>query len=350
MNTKSVLVICDGLSDRPIPEFDNHTPLEAAVVPALDELARRGATGLMNTIGVGIRPGSDTAHLAVLGYDPEEFYSGRGPIEAAGTGMKLHQGDLAFRGNLGTVTDDGEITDRRAGRIESSEPFVPVFNGRTIDGIEFIARAGTAYRVALCMRGEGLSANISDVDPHKPGVPVSEVKPTDDTAEARRTAAALNKFLAETRKDLKQHPLNEQRRSEGKYEANYLLLRGAGLYRGLPFFEERYGLKPACVAGAGLYKGVSSLMGMDIVEVEGATGLPNTNVAAKFSKALELLEGDYDFVFVHVKAADSLGEDGNPVGKRDFINKIGEAARVFLDMPDNVLLTLTAGRIHTLRA
>ena len=342
MNTKAILLICDGLGDRPIEELGAKTPLEAANCSSFNELARRGAIGLMNTIKVGIRPGSDTAHLSLLGYDPEKFYSGRGPIEAAGTGLVLCDGDLAFRGNLGTVKDDGTIIDRRAGRISSTEPFISVFTDKTIDGIQFIARAGTAYRVALVMRGEGLSANISDVDPHAPGVPVSEVKPLDNSPEAAKTAAAINKYLQVTREELLVHPENKKRRAEGKFEGNYLLLRGAGMYSELPAFEQVTGLKAACVAGAGLYKGVARLAGMDIVEVEGATGLPDTNIRAKFTRALELLEGDYEFIFVHVKAADSLAEDGNWRGKKEFIERIGEAAEVFLNMPDNVLLVVTA--------
>ncbi|RKY21964.1 MAG: 2,3-bisphosphoglycerate-independent phosphoglycerate mutase [Planctomycetota bacterium] len=339
---KAILIVCDGLGDRPIPELGGMTPLEAADTANLNRLADRGATGYMSTIGVGIRPGSDTAHLAILGYDPRKWYGGRGPIEAAGTGLKLRDGDLAFRGNLGTVADDGTIIDRRAGRISSSEPFVPVFDGKEIDGVKFIARAGTAYRVALVMRGEGLSAAISDVDPHEAGKPVSPVRPLDDSPEAARTARVLNEFLRVTRRELLEHPENAKRRAEGKLEANYLLLRGAGLHRALPSFEERYGLKAACVAGAGLYKGVAALAGMDVVEVEGATGLPDTDVRAKFERALSLLDEGYDFVFVHVKAADSLGEDGNYEGKRDFIKKISDAAAVLLEAPDDVLVALTA--------
>ncbi|GAB4164023.1 MAG: 2,3-bisphosphoglycerate-independent phosphoglycerate mutase [Planctomycetota bacterium] len=342
MEPKAILVVCDGLGDRPVPELGFKTPLEAASTEALDTLAYRGAIGLMNTIGVGIRPGSDTAHLALLGCDPKIYYSGRGPIEAAGAGIELHDGDVAFRGNLGTVDDEGNILDRRAGRIENSRPFAEIMDGLEFDGIKFIAKAGTAYRVALAMRGEGLSASISDVDPHAPGVPLSEVRPLDGSPEAKRTADALNKFLAHVRPLLLNHPINRERRAEGKPDANYLLLRGAGLYRKFPDFEESWGLKAACVAGAGLYKGVAKMLGMDVIPVAGATGLPNTNIRAKFDKALELLSGDYDFVFVHVKASDSLGEDGKYIEKRDFISRISEAAEVFLKMPGNVLFVLTA--------
>lgn len=342
MTPKAILIICDGLGDRPIAELGNKTPLEAAPGNGLDKLVAKGACGVMNTIAVGIRPGSDTAHLSLLGYDPHIYYSGRGPIEAAGTGLQLRTGDVAFRGNLGTVDDIGNILDRRAGRIRNSEPFAQVMNGIEIDGVTFIARAGTAYRVALVMRGEGLSADISDVDPHVPGVPITPVRPLKDTPEAKHTASALNKFLAYVRPLLVNHPVNLERRAQNKPEANYLLLRGAGLYSELPPFSERYGLKAACVAGAGLYKGVAALMGMDIVESPGATGLADTDVRAKFETALKLVAGDYDFVFVHVKASDSLGEDGNFTAKTEFISKIKNAAEIFDPLPEGLLVALTA--------
>jgi 2,3-bisphosphoglycerate-independent phosphoglycerate mutase len=341
-NTKAILVVCDGLADRPVPELNGLTPLEAAQIGPLNELARRGAVGLMNTIGVGIRPGSDTAHLAILGCDPHRYYSGRGPIEAAGAGIELQEGDVAFRGNMGTVDDAGNIIDRRAGRITSSVPFAEVMNGIEIDGVRFIAMPGTAYRVALVMRGMGLSASISDVDPHAPGVPISPVRPMDASPEAARTARVLNEFLARVRPLLVNHPVNVERRAAGKLDANYLLLRGGGLYKTFPNFEAAWGMKAACVAGAGLYKGVASMLGMTVVPVQGATGLPDTDIKAKFTRALELLREGYDFVFVHVKASDSLGEDGKFIEKRDFISRIGAAAEVFLTMPDDVLLVLTA--------
>ncbi|MFA4987038.1 MAG: phosphoglycerate mutase, partial [Candidatus Brocadiia bacterium] len=227
-------------------------------------------------------------------------------------------------------------------RIENTEPFMGILDGKVVDGVTFIARPGTAYRVALVMRGKGLSPAISDVDPHDPGVPMKPVVPLDGSQEAIHTANVLNKYLALTRKELLAHPQNVAKRAQGKLEANYLLLRGAGMYKWMPPFSQRFGLKAACVAGAGLYKGVAFLMGMDLVEVKGATGMFNTDVRAKFTRALQLLGEGYDFVFVHVKAADSLGEDGNWSAKRDFIAKINAAAEVFLDMPANTLLVITA--------
>jgi len=341
MAKKIVLVICDGLGDRPIADLGNKTPLEAAKTPNLDRLAELGITGLMNSLGRGMTPGSDTSHLNIMGYDYREYYSGRGTIEVAGLGMELREGDVALRGNIGTVDEDLKIVDRRAGRITDTSPFTRLLDGVEIDGVKFIVHPGTAHRAGIIMRGEGLSANITDNDPHEPGVKVLEVKPRDDTPEAARTAEVLNKFLALAHQVLNESEENKKRVAEGKLAANYLLVRGAGFYRHVPPFEKRYGLRACCIAAGGLYRGIGAYLGMKILDVPGTTALPNTDIRAKFSKARDAL-GEFDFVFVHVKAADSLGEDGNWQGKRDFIERIDEAAELLLDLDNNTILAFTA--------
>jgi 2,3-bisphosphoglycerate-independent phosphoglycerate mutase len=341
MAGKIVLLVCDGLGDRPIPELDNKTPLEAARTPNLDRLAMRGISGLMHSLGRGMTPGSDTSHLNILGYDYREFYSGRGTIEVAGLGMELRHGDVALRGNMGTVDADLKIVDRRAGRITNTSPFTSLLDGLEIGGVKFIVRPGTAHRAGIIVRGEGLSSNVSDNDPHEPGLKVWEVKPKDKTPEAARTAAVLNQFLARSYEILDASEANKKRVAAGQPAANYLLIRGAGFSRHVPPFAERYfGMKACCIAGGGLYKGIGAFMGMTVLEVPGATALPDSDIRAKFTKVREAL-GDFDFVFVHVKAADSLGEDGNWKGKRDFIERIDEAAELLLDLPD-ALVAVTA--------
>ncbi len=342
MLKKVVLVICDGLGDRPVRELGNKTPLEAARTPNLDKLARESECGMMHTLGRGHTPGSDTAHLTILGYDITRHYSGRGPIEAAGIGLQLRHGDVALRGNFGTVDDDLLIKDRRAGRIRVVEPLTKALDGIEIDGVRFILKPGTAHRAGVIMRGTGLSGAIVDVDPHKTDKPVrTPVTPTEDTPEAKHTAEVLTKFLAEAHEILKKHPLNAKRKQEGKLPANYLLVRGAGQYKEIPSFKDRYGLSACCIAGGGLYKGVASFLGMRVLDVPGATGLPDTDIDAKFRMAMENLNS-YDFVFVHVKATDSLGEDGNYEGKRDFIEKIDRSAVAFNSLPEEVLFIMTA--------
>ena len=341
MAGKIVLLVCDGLGDRPVPELDNKTPLEAARTPNLDRLAERGISGLLHSLGRGLTPGSDTSHLNLLGYDYREFYSGRGTIEVAGLGMELRHGDVALRGNMATVDADLKIVDRRAGRITDTSPFTRLVDGIEIAGVSFMVQPGTAHRAGIIMRGEGLSAAISDNDPHEPGLKVWEVKPRDKSPEAQRTADVLNKFLARAHDILNASADNKKRVAEGQPAANYLLVRGAGFYRHVPPFADRYfGMKSCCIAGGGLYKGIGAYTGMKLIEVAGATALPDTDIRAKFTRVREAL-AEFDFVFVHVKAADSLGEDGNWKGKRDFIERIDEAAELLLDIPD-AMLAVTA--------
>ena len=341
MIKRVLMLICDGLGDRPVKELGNKTPLEAAKTPNLDKLASGAECGLMHTLGRGFTPGSDTAHLTIFGYPIDKYYSGRGPIEVAGLGLKLEGGDVALRGNFGTVDENMMIKDRRAGRILEVEPLTKAIDGMEVDGIKFIVKPGTAHRAGVIMRGEGLSGNIIDADPHVPDVPIRTVTPTDDTKEAKHTAEVLNKFLLKAHKVLKDHPFNAERVKDGKLPANFLLVRGGGQYISLPSFKERYALTSCCIAGGGLYKGVAAFLGMDIIDVPGATGLPDTDIEAKFKTSLEKLDS-YDFVFTHVKAADSLSEDGNWEGKRDFIEKIDRAAALLTNLPDDVMLVVTA--------
>jgi 2,3-bisphosphoglycerate-independent phosphoglycerate mutase len=336
---KAMLVVMDGLGDRPLKELGGLTPLEAAHTPHLDALAARGITGVMNALGVGQRPGSDTSHLAILGYDIERYYTGRGTIEVAGLGMDLEAGDVALRGNLGTVDETLTVVDRRAGRITDTGPFVQDLDGLTYEGVTLKVRPGTGHRAGVILRGAGLSSRISDNDPHEVGVKVHEVHPLDDTPEAAFTARVLNHFLAEAHRILKANPLNQERVKQGKPPANYLLGRGAGYYKKIAKFQDRYGLEACSIAGGGLYKGIGAFTGMDVLPVPGATGLPNTDIEAKFKAALTALAGAYDFAFVHIKAADTFGEDGDALGKMNFINKIDLAFRLLLDAPHLLVVT-----------
>lgn len=338
---KVIFLIFDGLGDRPIKEFGYKTPLEMADTDNFDKIASKSICGLSNALGKGIRPGSDVSHLAIFGYPMEQYYSGRGPIEAAGIGIDLMKGDVAFRGNFGTVDNDWKILDRRAGRIENVEIFSDAINGMKIDGVEIIVKAGTAHRAGIVFRGDGLSANISDVDPHEDGKQVMLAKPKDDTSEAKFTANIVNKFLEYSHDILNNLDENKTRIKYGAMPANFLLMRGAGIYPIMPTFEERYKLKACCIAGGGLYRGIGRFLGMDLIDVEGATALPDSNIFNKFSAAKKALS-QYDFVFVHVKAADSLAEDGNYIGKKKFIEKCNRAMEEFLDLPDDILLVITA--------
>lgn len=347
-NKKYIFVICDGLGDLPIPELGNKTPLEAANTPNLDRLTKNGKTGLMYVLGKGIRPNSDEAHLTLFGYDLEEDYPGRGPIEAAGVGVVLEQGDVAIRANLATVDNELHVTDRRAGRIEDSSPFIKELDGTEIDGIKFILKPGIAHRVALVMRGRGLSDKITNSDVHYvtennvvehwEGLPVNTPKPTDDSPEAKFTAEVLQKFLVKAHEVFEKNPLNFEREGRGEPKANYFLTRGPGYYKQLRSFKEKWGKTACCIAGAGLYKGIGFLAGMELINVPGATGMPNTNVVAKILAAKEQIK-NYDFVFVHIKPTDIFGENGDFENKKQFIEKIDLAIDTLEDTGATICVT-----------
>lgn len=337
---KVIFIVCDGLGDRPIPEFDRKTPLEAANTPNLDRLARGGISGAMDTVDIGVRPGSDTAHLALLGYDPHVYYTGRGPFEAAGIGMEVRPGDVCFRVNMGTVDENLVVVDRRAGRIDDTSEFAKLFDGTVIDGVTFLLKKGTGHRVGLVIRGEGLSDKITDCDPHVEGGKIYQAKPKDGSDEARFTAEVLNKFLTESHRKLKNLSINKKREREGKPPANYFLVRGAGVLPELPSFKDKYGLEAICISGAGLYKGVGRLLGMATPTVDGATGKPDSRLGNKIKKVIEEFR-NYDFFFVHFKGADTLGEDGDYQGKKKFIEEIDRAIAPLFDLKD-CLIVVTA--------
>lgn len=345
MINKVLMIIMDGLGDRPIKEFGNKTPLEKANTPNFNKIAEKSQCGLMSTLGKGVRPGSDTAHLEILGYDINKYYTGRGPIEVAGIGMELQEGDIAFRGNFGTVDEDWNITDRRAGRITDVTEFAEAIDGIIIDGVEFIVKPAVAHRAGVIMRGKGLSSNITDNDPHVIGEKVKVVMPKDDTEEAIFTANVINKFMKKSYDILKKLEINKKRKEGGELEANFLLMRGAGIYpKNMQKFNERYNFKKsACIAGGGLYKGIGAFLGMDIINVAGATALPNTNVDNKIDAAIELLnDKNYDFVFLHIKPTDSLAEDGNYLGKKEFIEKVDKSIQKLETLDDDVLIIITS--------
>ncbi|ACX72637.1 phosphonopyruvate decarboxylase-related protein [Methanocaldococcus vulcanius M7] len=318
---KCVIFIIDGLGDR--PNEQGKTPLMDAKTPTMDKIAKEGICGLMNAIDIGIRPGSDTAHLSILGYDPYKVYTGRGPLEAFGVGLDLKEGDVAFRCNFATVDENFVVLDRRAGRIspEEAEQLEKVIDGLEIDGVKIIFKSSKGYRGVLVLRGEGLSCKVSDGDPHEEGVKVNEIKPLDDSKEAKRTAEILNKLLKIVYEKLNNHPINEERRKKGLPPANIILPRGAGVVSKIEKFYDKYKMKGACICGTGLIKGIAKMVGLDPIEVEGATGTPNTNFMGKAKALVDALK-KYDFVLVNVKGADEASHDGNYDLKKEVLEKI----------------------------
>lgn len=337
---KIVLLIIDGLGDESIPALNNKTPLEAARTPNLDFLAEKGVCGLVETFLFPNEkfPTSEGTHVALFGY--KNFFLGRGPYEVSGIGMEMKKRDIALRVNFATVNKNLKIIDRRAGRINDTKLLVKALSAIKIDGVKFLIKKSNGHRAGLILRGKGLSAKISDGDPHKVNSNVKKIVPLDKSKKAQFTADILNRFLEEAHQVLENHPLNKRRKSQGLLPANYLLVRGAGKFDETPSFKKRFGLKSCCIAGGGLYKGIAKILGMDLIEVKGATGFENTNLKGKFLAAKKALK-KYDFVFCHVKAADTFAHDGNFQAKKKFIEKIDRNLKVLLGLK-NTILVITA--------
>jgi 2,3-bisphosphoglycerate-independent phosphoglycerate mutase len=336
MAGKAILMICDGLGDR---QIKGKTPLQRARRPNMNGLASKGITGLMHTIAPGVTPGSDTAHLALFSYDPYTCYQGRGVYEALGAGLELEEGDIAFRCNFATVSERMVVTDRRAGRISGiGTELAKELNGQKVDSTEIVFKATTEHRGVLVLRGEGLSRNVSDVDPHEASVAVLKSKPLDGTMEAKRTAFILNRFTELSYEVLSVHPINIEREKKGKLPANIVLARGAGAYSRLDSLQEKFGIKSACVAGGALYKGVARAVGMDVIDVKGATGTADTNLMAK-AAAVKSALGNHDVVFLHIKATDNFSHDGDVKGKVKMIEKIDKVVGYLMKTEAYIILT-----------
>lgn len=319
-DTRIVLVVMDGLGGY--ADGEHGTELEEANTPNLDRLAAEGITGLVEPVGPGITPGSGPGHLALFGYDPHEFELGRGALSAAGLEFALQTGDVAARGNLCTLADDGTISDRRAGRLPDDEARRVVERLQeevTLDGIEVFFRHEREHRVLVVLRGEGLDPRLSDTDPQKEGLaPVGAVAL--DPA-AKRTADLVAELDAQVRRIL-----------SGQPKANGLLLRGFDTHRDLPGFMERYGLSAAAVAIYPMYRGIAALLGMDVL------GRP-----ADLDEQVKIVGeawDDYDYFFVHHKYTDSAGEDGDRARKVAAIEQLDAAIPALLDLgPDVVVVS-----------
>ncbi len=340
----AVLVVLDGAGDRLIPELGNKTAFQAASTPTLDTLAREGQSGLMNVIGPGMTPGSDTAHLALFGYDPSATYPGRGPLEALGAGMDSQPGDVAFRANFGTVEPDFTVVDRRAGRDISKEEgrlLQEAIDGMQIEDVTVRFVHTVEHRGALVLRGEGLSAKISDVDPHEVGKKVLTAKPLD--SEAEKTARIVNALIRESFDRLKDLEVNQQRISRGRPPANILLLRGPGKHHDIPTMQKRYGIKAAVLAGGALYIGTARYVGMDHIHVEGQTGTIDTDFDNIAVKVIETIQSGYDYVFVHIKATDNASHDHDYKQKVLTIERTDAMLGKILDAVSNsVVVAVTA--------
>ena len=325
-DSKILLIVLDGLGGLPVKE--GKTELELAKTPNLDGLVKKSATGLHIPVDYGITPGSGPGHLGLFGYDPIKYQIGRGILEALGLGLEVKETDIAVRGNYATVKyENGKpiVVDRRAGRIPTEE------NRRItrklqeaikeIDGVQIILKAGMEHRLAVIFRfPEPLppgSDEINDTDPQEVGR--EPLRAEGGNHNAQKVASIVNKFIERVSEILKDEP-----------KANYILLRGFSQKPDIPTMEERFGLKACCIAVYPMYKGLASLVGMEIVEFSGDTIQDEIDT-------LKRVWSEYDFFFVHIKKTDSYGEDGNYEGKVKVIEDFDKHLPQFLELKPNVV-------------
>ncbi|MEZ6097713.1 MAG: 2,3-bisphosphoglycerate-independent phosphoglycerate mutase [Pirellulaceae bacterium] len=285
-----VLLVADGLGGLPM-ETGGQSELECAQTPNLDELARQGTTGLMHPVLPGITCGSGPGHLALFGYDPLRYRVGRGVLSALGVEFELQDGDVAARGNFCSIDKDGDISDRRAGRIsdEQGKRLVDKLRQIELNDVEVLVEHVKEYRFAVVLRGSGLGDKISDTDPHVTGVAPREPAAADRGSE--KTAQLYTQFIGRAREIL-----------ADETPANMILLRGFSARPDIPSMREAYGLEACAIATYPMYRGLSRLLGMDVP------------VAANLSQQMGQMAESWDFhdyFFLHYKDTDSAGEDGD---------------------------------------
>lgn len=309
---KYIVILCDGMADEPLEGLGGKTPLEAAQTKNMDRLAEKAEIGMVRTVPEDMAPGSDTANLSVIGYDPKKYYSGRSPLEALSIGAEMDEKDVSFRCNLVTLTEEQDryedrvILDHSSGEIstkEAADLLEALREGLKREGYAFYA--GTSYRHLLIQK-EGKVVDLTA--PHDILTKrIGEYLPEDPV---------LRDMMVRSYDILKDHPINVRRRKEGKNPANSAWFWGAGTRPALTSFEEKNGVKGAMISAVDLLKGIAVGAGMHNVIVEGANGGLHTNYAGKAHAAVKALTEDgYDFVYVHIEAADEMGHQGSAEDK-----------------------------------
>ncbi len=318
---KYIVVLGDGMADLPIESIDNKTPLAFAKTETMDALSKKAEIGLVHTIPDGMKPGSDTANLSVLGYDPKIYYSGRSPLEALSIGVPMKDTDIAIRCNIVTISEGDEpfeektIIDHSSGEISTEDCAVllkAVMDELANETYQFYV--GTSYRHCLIWdKGEVVELT----PPHDVlGRVIKDYLPSDK---------ALYEMMKKSYDILVNHPINVERKKQGLNPANCCWFWGAGTKPMLSSFEEKTGKKGMMVSAVDLLKGIAVGAGMGVVEVEGANGGLHTNYAGKVDAALEALtEGGYDFVYIHVEAPDEMGHQGSVERKVQAIEYLDE--------------------------
>ena len=345
---KGVLLILDGLGDRPITALNSLTPLEAAHTPVMDQLTANGLCGLVTHLAPGIPVGTQTGSGLLLGLAPADVgLLSRGLVQAVGVGLDLKPGDIAMRSNFATLDwgpTGAAIIDRRAGRIsESTAALADAVNSIHIsDDIRIQVKSSTQHRAAIVIQGEGLSDAITDTDPGSGeaalGLQTCQALDTQNGA-ALRTADFVNTFLRLSHEILKVHPVNKERERQGLLPANGFVTRGAGRVKALRNIIRYLDIKTAVISGEGTLKGLARLFGFDYIFRPAFTATTKTDLNGKIEATLEALE-TADLAILHIKGPDLCAHDQNPIAKRDFIEAIDAALAPILSV--DAIIGITA--------
>ncbi len=321
---KVAYVLLDGVGDCPhmttnsaTQQYYGKTPLQAAHTPNLDKLATQSKCGLMDPVRPGLACGSDTAHLNLFGYSPEEYYVGRGCYETLGAGMELSPGDVAFKSNFAVIDDDNMVIKRRCDRSFEAEG--PVLSA-LLDGtalphhpdVSIKVMYTTEHRCAVAISGPGFSDQITGTDPLVDGRPALVAAPIDpNDSAAQHTADVVNEMSAEFTKKLADHPINVARVAAGKHPANFITCRGPGSLRPCTAHEDRFGFTSAVAAPTAIIRGVAAAVGIPLLPLpKSATGGLDSDVAVKVDAGIAALDAGTQFVFIHMKGIDDAGHDG----------------------------------------
>ncbi len=307
---KYAILVGDGMSDYPIPELGDKTPLDVAKIPNINDIVKNGMIGLVKTVPMGMKPASDIANLSIMGYDPKTYYTGRGPLEAANIGVELAEDEVAFRCNLITANND-TLADYSAGHISEreSKTLMEFLNKKLgSDRVRFYH--GKSYRnlVLLKTRSPGEIKDLMKV----PCVPPHDIsgKSILKHMPKGRGAEILVKLMAESRSLLAGLEINRVRVDLKENPANMIWLWGQGTNPNMPSFKGLFGIDGSVISAVDLVNGIGRLIGLDVISVPGATGYYDTNYQGKGEYAVNCLK-DKDFVFVHVEAPDEAGHNGD---------------------------------------
>ncbi len=353
---KYLILVPDGAADLPVSSLNNKTPLDVANKPGIDWLAKNGRCGLMQTIPPSMPAGSEVANLSILGYSPEKCYQGRGVLEAASLGIKLNEDDVVFRCNT-IFSENGIMISHSAGHISSkeSEKLIETLNEKlSSKNIEF--HHGLDYRHILLLK-ENFSPDVYCFPPHdNPGKELSEIMPYATSDSGIETAKLLKNLIFLSGKLLQKHPVNLKRISENKQPANFIWPWSPGRKPLMEPLTRTFGISGAVISAVDLIKGIGIYAGFDIISVDGATGLYDTNYQGKADAAINALN-NHDLVYVHVEAPDEASHEGNVKLKikciEDFDKKIVSRILKNIDLKDTVIavipdhFTPVSERCHT---